>query len=200
MFIKSNLVTENLNLQLLERNISKSDSNNQNVKTFHLCLFLISMTPPGSFDYLYKNNCTWTLMLSPIKIALKQHLQGERATSQIFTVLLLTLIYFYSFLGVMPAYIEHDGLLCTKLVCFYKREDGSTLPSTQATVVLLDPEYGNVKAVSCTHIIPVWMEFQTSQTCFHDPTRRSWVERSSRAWGQLQPLQSPLRYNMLFHF
>ncbi|XP_042253141.1 ketimine reductase mu-crystallin [Thunnus albacares] len=51
------------------------------------------------------------------------------------------------FLGVMPTYMENDGVLCSKFVCFYKREDGSTLPATQATVVLLDPEYGNVKAV-----------------------------------------------------
>nr|XP_020471549.1 ketimine reductase mu-crystallin [Monopterus albus] len=51
------------------------------------------------------------------------------------------------FLALMPAYMENDGVLCTKLVCFYKREDGSTLPAVQATVVLLDPEYGNVKAV-----------------------------------------------------
>lgn len=60
----------------------------------------------------------------------------------------LTLLHFYSFLGLMPAYMEKDGVLCTKFVCFYKREAGSTLPATQATVVLLDPEYGNVKAVS----------------------------------------------------
>lgn len=53
----------------------------------------------------------------------------------------------HGFMGLMPTYMENDGLLCTKFVCFYKREDGSTLPSTQATVVLLDPEYGNVKAV-----------------------------------------------------
>uniref|UniRef100_A0A8C6TMA7 Ketimine reductase mu-crystallin n=1 Tax=Neogobius melanostomus TaxID=47308 RepID=A0A8C6TMA7_9GOBI len=51
------------------------------------------------------------------------------------------------FLGVMPCYMENEGILCTKLVCFYKRPTGSTLPSTQATVMLLDPEYGNVKAI-----------------------------------------------------
>ncbi|XP_034564021.1 ketimine reductase mu-crystallin [Notolabrus celidotus] len=51
------------------------------------------------------------------------------------------------FLGLMPTYMEIDGVLSTKFVCFYKREEGSNLPSTQATVVLLDPEYGNVKAV-----------------------------------------------------
>lgn len=51
------------------------------------------------------------------------------------------------FLGLMPAYMEKDGVLCAKLVCFYNREAGSTLPATQATVLLLDPECGNVKAV-----------------------------------------------------
>uniref|UniRef100_A0A4W6CS01 Ketimine reductase mu-crystallin n=1 Tax=Lates calcarifer TaxID=8187 RepID=A0A4W6CS01_LATCA len=51
------------------------------------------------------------------------------------------------FMGLMPAYMENDGVLSTKFVCFYKREDGSTLPATQATVVLLDPEYGNVKVM-----------------------------------------------------
>lgn len=50
----------------------------------------------------------------------------------------------------MPTYMEKDGVLSTKFVCFYKRVEGSTLPAVQATVVLLDPEYGNVKAVSST--------------------------------------------------
>ncbi|XP_023805338.1 ketimine reductase mu-crystallin isoform X1 [Oryzias latipes] len=54
------------------------------------------------------------------------------------------------FMGLMPTYMEKDGVLSTKFVCFYKREEGSTLPAVQATVVLLDPEYGNVKAVSST--------------------------------------------------
>uniref|UniRef100_A0A4W6CS35 Ketimine reductase mu-crystallin n=1 Tax=Lates calcarifer TaxID=8187 RepID=A0A4W6CS35_LATCA len=57
------------------------------------------------------------------------------------------------FMGLMPAYMENDGVLSTKFVCFYKREDGSTLPATQATVVLLDPEYGNVKAVMDGEVI-----------------------------------------------
>ncbi|KAJ0015795.1 hypothetical protein NQD34_014085 [Periophthalmus magnuspinnatus] len=57
------------------------------------------------------------------------------------------------FLGVMPCYMENDGILCTKLVSFYKRPAGSTLPSTQATVMLLDPEYGNVKAVMDGEVI-----------------------------------------------
>lgn len=57
------------------------------------------------------------------------------------------------FLGVMPSYMENDGVLCTKLVCFYNRKVGSTLPSTQATVMLLDPEYGNVKAIMDGEVI-----------------------------------------------
>ncbi|XP_041818822.1 ketimine reductase mu-crystallin [Chelmon rostratus] len=57
------------------------------------------------------------------------------------------------FMGLMPTYMENDGVLCTKLVCFYKREDGSTLPAVQATVVLLDPERGNVKAVMDGEVI-----------------------------------------------
>lgn len=48
----------------------------------------------------------------------------------------------------MPTYMENKGVLCTKLVCFYNRAAGSTLPAVQAAVMLLDPEYGNVKAVS----------------------------------------------------
>ncbi|KAF1374088.1 hypothetical protein PFLUV_G00245620 [Perca fluviatilis] len=59
----------------------------------------------------------------------------------------LTLQKHHGFLGLMPTYMENDGVLCTKCVCFYKREDGSSLPAVQATLVLLDPEYGNVKAV-----------------------------------------------------
>ncbi|MED6283787.1 hypothetical protein CHARACLAT_012523 [Characodon lateralis] len=57
------------------------------------------------------------------------------------------------FLGLMPTYMENDGVLCTKFVCFYKREEGSTLPAVQATVVLLDPEYGNIKAVMDGEVI-----------------------------------------------
>ncbi|XP_072312371.1 ketimine reductase mu-crystallin [Eucyclogobius newberryi] len=57
------------------------------------------------------------------------------------------------FLGLMPCYMENDGILCTKLVSFYKRPTGSTLPSTQATVMLLDPEYGDVKAVMDGEVI-----------------------------------------------
>ncbi|XP_035469863.2 ketimine reductase mu-crystallin isoform X1 [Scophthalmus maximus] len=59
----------------------------------------------------------------------------------------ITLQKHHGFLGLMPSYMENDGILCTKLVCFYNREAGSTLPATQATVLLLDSEYGNVKAV-----------------------------------------------------
>ncbi|XP_008313344.1 ketimine reductase mu-crystallin [Cynoglossus semilaevis] len=50
-------------------------------------------------------------------------------------------------MGLMPAYMENDGILSTKVVCFYQRKPGSTLPGVQSTVLLLDPEYGNVKAV-----------------------------------------------------
>lgn len=52
------------------------------------------------------------------------------------------------FLGLMPTYMENDGVLSTKLVCFYNRGAGSTLPSVSATVLLLDPESGHMKAVS----------------------------------------------------
>uniref|UniRef100_I3KV37 Ketimine reductase mu-crystallin n=2 Tax=Oreochromis niloticus TaxID=8128 RepID=I3KV37_ORENI len=51
------------------------------------------------------------------------------------------------FLGLMPTYMENDGVLSTKLVCFYNRGAGSTLPSVSATVLLLDPESGHMKAV-----------------------------------------------------
>lgn len=57
------------------------------------------------------------------------------------------------FLGLMPCYMEREGVLCTKLVCFYNRPTGSNLPSTQAMVMLLDPEYGNVKAVMDGEVI-----------------------------------------------
>ncbi|XP_061564587.1 ketimine reductase mu-crystallin [Cololabis saira] len=57
------------------------------------------------------------------------------------------------FMGLMPTYMENDGVLTTKFVCFYKREGGSSLPAVQATVVLLDPEYGNVKAVMDGEVI-----------------------------------------------
>ncbi|XP_028332444.1 ketimine reductase mu-crystallin [Gouania willdenowi] len=51
------------------------------------------------------------------------------------------------FMLLMPTYMEKDAVLCTKFVCMYKREEGSTLPAVNATVVLLDPERGNVKAL-----------------------------------------------------
>ncbi|XP_007559492.1 ketimine reductase mu-crystallin [Poecilia formosa] len=57
------------------------------------------------------------------------------------------------FMGLMPTYMENDGVLSTKFVCFYKREKGSTLPAVQATVVLLDPERGNIKAVMDGEVI-----------------------------------------------
>uniref|UniRef100_A0A8C1VQU3 Ketimine reductase mu-crystallin n=1 Tax=Cyprinus carpio TaxID=7962 RepID=A0A8C1VQU3_CYPCA len=52
------------------------------------------------------------------------------------------------FLGVMPAYLAAEGILCTKMVTFYQRAEGSSLPSTQATVLLFHPEHGHVTAVT----------------------------------------------------
>uniref|UniRef100_A0A8C5EK49 Ketimine reductase mu-crystallin n=2 Tax=Gouania willdenowi TaxID=441366 RepID=A0A8C5EK49_GOUWI len=57
------------------------------------------------------------------------------------------------FMLLMPTYMEKDAVLCTKFVCMYKREEGSTLPAVNATVVLLDPERGNVKAVMDGEVI-----------------------------------------------
>ncbi|XP_053366874.1 ketimine reductase mu-crystallin-like [Clarias gariepinus] len=51
------------------------------------------------------------------------------------------------FMGLMPAYIAHEDTLCTKMVAFYRRAEKLNLPSTQATVLLFNPEYGNVTAV-----------------------------------------------------
>ena len=48
----------------------------------------------------------------------------------------------------MPAYIVHEDVLAVKMVSFYKRENYSILPAHQATVLLFDPERGNVNAVS----------------------------------------------------
>lgn len=95
----------------------------------------------------------------------------------------------------MPTYMENDGVLSTKLVCFYNRGAGSTLPSVSATVLLLDPESGHMKAVSS---IPAC-------TCLSDgfgfmscslmlPTRRSWMERQSLTCVLLELQQSRLRY------
>uniref|UniRef100_A0A3Q4AH35 Ketimine reductase mu-crystallin n=1 Tax=Mola mola TaxID=94237 RepID=A0A3Q4AH35_MOLML len=53
----------------------------------------------------------------------------------------------------MPTYMENSGVLSTKLVCFYNREEGSSLPAVQASVLLMDPEYGNVKAVMDGEVI-----------------------------------------------
>ncbi|NP_001074156.1 ketimine reductase mu-crystallin [Danio rerio] len=51
------------------------------------------------------------------------------------------------FLGVMPSYMAADGILCTKMVTFYQRAEGSSLPSTQATVLLFHPERGHITAI-----------------------------------------------------
>ncbi|XP_076856164.1 ketimine reductase mu-crystallin [Brachyhypopomus gauderio] len=50
-------------------------------------------------------------------------------------------------LGLMPAYIASENVLCTKMVAYYNREEGSSLPSIQASVFLFDPEYGNLTTV-----------------------------------------------------
>uniref|UniRef100_A0A668A482 Ketimine reductase mu-crystallin n=1 Tax=Myripristis murdjan TaxID=586833 RepID=A0A668A482_9TELE len=57
------------------------------------------------------------------------------------------------YFGLMPTYMENDGVLCTKVLCFYKRQAGSALPSVQSTVLILDPEYGNVQAVSTAALL-----------------------------------------------
>lgn len=80
------------------------------------------------------------------------------------------------FLLSMPTYMEKSGVLSTKLVCFYKREEGSSLPAVQTSVLLFDPEYGNVKAVSnawawlagaanCAYILAIWSQAPKSCTC-----------------------------------
>ncbi|KAG7491849.1 hypothetical protein MATL_G00007910 [Megalops atlanticus] len=51
------------------------------------------------------------------------------------------------FLGIMPAYVAHEDILATKMVSFYQRDKDSVLPAHQATVLLFDPERGNVTAV-----------------------------------------------------
>lgn len=47
----------------------------------------------------------------------------------------------------MPAYMVQENILATKMVSFYQRDDGSDIPAHQATVLLLDPQRGNVTAV-----------------------------------------------------
>ncbi|KAM9773997.1 ketimine reductase mu-crystallin isoform 2-T2 [Syngnathus typhle] len=53
----------------------------------------------------------------------------------------------------MPTYMENNGILCTKFVGVYNREKGCELPSVNATVVLLDPETGSMKAVMEGNVI-----------------------------------------------
>ncbi|KAF5900664.1 ketimine reductase mu-crystallin, partial [Clarias magur] len=50
-------------------------------------------------------------------------------------------------MGLMPAYIAHEDILCTKVLATYRRAENLNLPSIQATVLLFNPEYGNIKAV-----------------------------------------------------
>lgn len=51
------------------------------------------------------------------------------------------------FLGVMPAYSARDDALTTKLVTFYEDLKDPSVPSHQATILLLDPSNGTLKAV-----------------------------------------------------
>lgn len=66
----------------------------------------------------------------------------------------------------MPAYLAAEGILCTKMVTFYQRAEGSSLPSTQATVLLFDPEHGHVTAVRHTNLIPLGRQI-TFISCAH---------------------------------
>nr|XP_015215618.1 PREDICTED: ketimine reductase mu-crystallin [Lepisosteus oculatus] len=60
---------------------------------------------------------------------------------------ILPLEKYSGYLGVMPAYIPQDDVLATKMVSFYQRGEGSSMPNHQATVLLLDPERGALQAV-----------------------------------------------------
>ncbi|XP_048870913.1 ketimine reductase mu-crystallin [Brienomyrus brachyistius] len=60
---------------------------------------------------------------------------------------ILPLERYNGFLGVMPAYMIQENILATKMVSFYQRDEGSDFPAHQATVLLLDPQRGNVTAV-----------------------------------------------------
>ncbi|XP_058477110.1 ketimine reductase mu-crystallin [Solea solea] len=90
---------------------------------------------------------TYTALIPRLEEALAKFSAGDRAEVLQPVRTTVPLSKHRGFMGLMPAYMENDGVLSTKMVCFYNREPGSTLPATQATVVLLDPEYGNVKAV-----------------------------------------------------
>ena len=53
----------------------------------------------------------------------------------------------HAFFGSMPAYVEEPAALGTKLVTVYHSNLGRGLPSHLATIVLLDPETGALRAV-----------------------------------------------------
>ena len=53
----------------------------------------------------------------------------------------------HAFYGVMPAYIEHPPALGTKLVSVFGSNATRGLPSHLATIVLVDPETGELQAV-----------------------------------------------------
>ncbi|XP_042560706.1 ketimine reductase mu-crystallin isoform X2 [Clupea harengus] len=64
------------------------------------------------------------------------------------------------FLGLMPAYMVHDDILCTKMVAFYRREQGSTLPSTQVMdgEVITAKRTAAVSAISAKFFMPAQSE------------------------------------------
>src|SRR4051794_16880278 len=53
----------------------------------------------------------------------------------------------HGFYGVMPAYIEHPAALGTKLVSVYRGNEARGLPSHLATIILHDPETGELQAI-----------------------------------------------------
>ncbi|KAJ8283955.1 hypothetical protein COCON_G00028050 [Conger conger] len=74
---------------------------------------------------------------------------SKRNSTEIIQPLRITvpLQRYNGFLGLMPAYVVHEDILATKMVSFYQRDQDSLLPAHQATVLLFDPERGDVKAV-----------------------------------------------------
>ncbi|XP_030195471.1 ketimine reductase mu-crystallin isoform X2 [Gadus morhua] len=94
------------------------------------------------------------------------------------------------FLGLMPTYMEQEGILSTKMVCFYKREDGSTLPSTQATVLLFNPEYGNVKAIIDGEVITA---MRTAAASAISAKVRVWSRTRERAEAFSRSVAGPVK-------
>ncbi|KAL4624577.1 ketimine reductase mu-crystallin [Arapaima gigas] len=70
---------------------------------------------------------------------------SEEVVQPLRTIIPLT--KYRGYLGVMPAYLADDDILCAKMVSFYQREEHCVLPTHHATVLMFDPERGNVTAV-----------------------------------------------------